>query len=55
MLIKPPLFDACYYGNEIIVEYLIDHSANLNKSSLFDKTPLIVAFREINKEIIKYN
>ena len=58
-----PLIEACYTGNKDIVEYLIEHGANLDKEGcVYDKktsrvvcegTPLIVATKMGNIEIVK--
>jgi len=37
------LFNACKSGNKAAVIFLLEHGANINKSSYYQKTPLFMA------------
>jgi len=49
-----PLFDACRSGNKELVEYLVEHGADICKSGCNDETPLFDACYSGNKELVKY-
>lgn len=38
-----PLRAACYFGDEAIVEYLIQNGADVNKTNVFNSTCLMIA------------
>ena len=49
-----PLHDACRRGHIEIVEYLVEHGANVNVSDNDGITPLHDACRGGHKEIVEY-
>ena len=54
MMVKPPLFYACYCGNDVIVRYLVEHGANVNKKDHDVLKPIFYAIRNGFKSIINY-
>ncbi len=49
-----PLFIAAQNGCNVIVEYLIEHGANINKADDSGRTPLCIAVLNGHKEIVEY-
>ena len=50
-----PFFEACRYGNETIIKYLVEQGADINKKyNLNDETLLFDFCKEEYKSMIKY-
>ena len=49
-----PLTTACEYGSEIVVEYLIEQGADINKETIGKGLPLFSAFQSENESLVKY-
>jgi len=49
------LIDVCQYGNKIIIQYLMEHGADINFKNIYGDTPLMVACKNNNnKMLIEY-
>ena len=51
---ETPLFNACKWGNEDIVKYLVEKRADINKENRWAETPLFSACTWGNEDIVKY-
>jgi len=47
---ETPLFNACRSDNKELVEYLVEHGADIK----YGNTPLFYVFRQARKEIVEY-
>jgi len=48
------LFNACSSGNKDLVEYLVEHKAEINNENKNGETPLFYALKSENKDLVEY-
>ena len=51
---ESPLFDACQSGKKDLVEYLVEHKAEINTKNELGETPLFKACESGKKDIVEY-